>query len=148
MKGSPPPLRAILEPTGTFRRNARRLPPRIRDELGLAVDELLGGNLSPGRNFEEWTNMPGGYSVRLSGGYRFVFGASNGVADPIAGGPHDQAYADAEARGNDVRTGAGRRVGRAVIGSFIARGRSPGPASPVPPRSAAVSGALRVDRVL
>ena len=95
MKGSPPPLRAILEPTGTFRRNARRLPPRMRDELGLVVDELLGGNLSPGRNFEELTNMHGGYSVRLSGGYRFVFGATGGVAEPIAVGPHDQAYADA-----------------------------------------------------
>ena len=97
-RSSPPPLRAILEPTGTFRRNAKRLPPRMRDQLGLAVNELLKGELSPGRNCEELTNMPGVYSVRLSGSYRFVFGVTDGIADPIAVGPHDQAYADAVRR--------------------------------------------------
>ncbi len=67
----------------------------MREELGLAVDELLKGKLSPGRNYEQLTNMPGVYSVRLSGSYRFVFGVTADVADPIAVGPHDQAYADA-----------------------------------------------------
>lgn len=95
MTGSPPPLRAILEPTGTFRRNAKRLPPKMREELGFAVDELLKGELSPGRHFEQLTNMPGMYSVRLSGSYRFVFYVTDGVAHPVAVGPHDQAYADA-----------------------------------------------------
>ena len=98
MRSSPPPLRAILEPTGAFRRNARRLPPGMRDQLGLVVDELLKGELSPGRNCEELTNMPGLYSVRLSGSYRFVFRVNDGVADPIAVGSHDQAYSDAVRR--------------------------------------------------
>lgn len=70
----------------------------MREELGLAVDELLKGELSPGRNCEQLANMPGFYSVRLSRRFRFVFNVTEGVADPIAVGPHDQAYADAVKR--------------------------------------------------
>ena len=99
MKSSqPPPLRGFDEPTGSFKRNARRLPRRMQAELGRAVEELLEGELSPGRNCEQLTNMPGMYSVRLSSSYRFVFGVAAGVAYPIAVGPHDQAYADAVRR--------------------------------------------------
>ena len=90
-----PALDAFSEPAGSFKRNARRLPKRIREQLGLAVDELLKGELSPGRNFKQLTNMSGVYSVRLSGSYRFVFRVTAVVAHPIAVGPHDQAYADA-----------------------------------------------------
>lgn len=67
----------------------------MQEELGVAVEELLAGELSPGRRFEQLTNMKGVYSVRLSSSYRFVFGVTEGFADPIAVGPHDQAYADA-----------------------------------------------------
>ena len=98
MTSSPPPLQGFLEPTGTFKRNAKRLPQNIRQELALAVQELLEGELSPGRNYEQLTNMRGVYSVRLSRSYRFVFGVADGIADPIAVGPHDQAYADAVRR--------------------------------------------------
>ena len=70
----------------------------MREELGLAVEELLNGELLPGRNFEQLTNMTGVYSVRLSIRYRFVFSVTAGVADPIAVGSHDQAYADAARR--------------------------------------------------
>ena len=70
MRSSPPPLRRILEPTASFKRNARRLLPRIRAELGPAVEELLNGGLSPGRNYEQLTNMPGVYSVRLGRSHR------------------------------------------------------------------------------
>lgn len=70
----------------------------MREELGLAVEELLKGELSPGRNFEPLTNMSDVYSVRLGRSYRFVFGVKAGVAYPIAVGPHDQAYADAARR--------------------------------------------------
>ena len=98
MTSSPPPLREILTPTGTFKRNAKRLPPRMLKELGLAVDELLKGQLSPGRNCEQLTNMPGVYSLRLSRNFRFVFYVTDGVAHPVAVGPHDQAYADAARR--------------------------------------------------
>ena len=70
----------------------------MREQLGLAVEELLKGELSPGRNYEQLTNMPSVYSVRLSGGYRFVFGVTAGIGDPIAVGQHDQAYADAVRR--------------------------------------------------
>lgn len=98
MRNSRPPLRGFREPTGSFKRNARRLPPRMREQLGLAVEELLEGELSPGRNYEQLTNMPGVYSARLSGSYRFVFGVTAGIADPNAVGPHDQAYADAVRR--------------------------------------------------
>ena len=98
MRNSRPRLRGFREPTGSFRRNARRLPPRIQEQLGLAVNELLEGELSPGRNYEQLTNMPGVYSVRLSRSYRFVFSVTAGIADPIAVGPHDQAYADAARR--------------------------------------------------
>lgn len=99
MKSSRPPrLRGFDEPTGSFKRNARRLPPRTREDLGRAVEELLQGDLSPGRNFEQLTNMSGVYSVRLGRNYRFVFGVTAGSAYPLAVGPHDQAYADATRR--------------------------------------------------
>ena len=70
----------------------------MQDELGRAVEELLKAELSPGRNCEQLTNMPGMYSVRLSSSYRFVFGVAARVGYPIAVGPHDQAYADAVRR--------------------------------------------------
>ena len=98
MTSSPPPLRAILEPTGSFRRNAKRLPSNMQDELVVVVEELLTGELSPGRNYERLASMPGLHSVRLSRSYRFVFSVTDGIADPIAVGPHDQAYADAVRR--------------------------------------------------
>ena len=75
----------------------------MREELGLAVEELLRGELSPGRNYEQLTNMTGFYSVRLSSSYRFVFSVTAGVADPMAVGPHDQAYADAVRRYHSTR---------------------------------------------
>ena len=48
------------------------------------LEELLKGELSPGRNYEQLTNMPGVYSVRLGSSYRFVFGVTAGLAYPIA----------------------------------------------------------------
>ncbi len=75
----------------------------MQEELRLAVEELLSGELSPGRNYEQLTNMRGVYSVRLSSSYRFVFGVTEGFADPIAVGPHDQAYADALRRSRQRR---------------------------------------------
>lgn len=60
--------------------------------------ELLRGELSPGRNFEQLTGMQGVHSVRLGRNHRFVFAIAAGVADPLAVGPHDQAYADAVRR--------------------------------------------------
>ena len=68
------------------------------------VGELLEGELSPDRNFEQLKSMPGLYSIRLSRGYRFVFGVVDGVGDPVAVGPHDQAYADAAKRQRRRRT--------------------------------------------
>ena len=56
------------------------------------------GELSPGRNCEQLTNMPRMYSVRLSSSYRFVFGVAAGIGYPVAAGSHDQAYADAARR--------------------------------------------------
>ena len=95
---SGPAVREFLEPTGSFKRNTRRLPPGMQEELGRAVDELLKGEVSPGRNYEQLTNMPGVYSVRLSRSFRFVFAVKDGIADPIAVGPHEQAYGDAVRR--------------------------------------------------
>ena len=93
-----PPVREVAEPTGTFKRNVRRLPARMREELGRAIREMLEGELSPGRNYEQLANMPGVYSVRLGRSYRFVFGVADGIASPISVGPHDQAYEDAVRR--------------------------------------------------
>ena len=70
----------------------------MQEELGRAVDELLKGEVSPARNYEQHTNMPGVYPVRLSRSFRFVFAVTDGVADPIAVGPHEQAYGDAVRR--------------------------------------------------
>jgi len=98
MGTSGPLVRRFLEPTGAFKRSTRRLPPGMQEELGRAVDELLKGELSPGRNYEQLTDMRGVYSVRLSRSYRFVFSVTDGIADPIAVGPHDQAYGDAVRR--------------------------------------------------
>ena len=104
MTSNPRPLRAFLEPTGTFKRDARRLPQRIQHELTAAVKELLAGELSPGRNYEQLTNMPAVYSVRLTRSYRFVFGVADSIGDPFAVGPHDQAYAAAARRYRQGRT--------------------------------------------
>lgn len=67
----------------------------MHEQLGLVVEELLKGELSPGRNYERLTAMSGVYSVRLNNSYRFVFEVVEGVGIPLAVGQHDQAYADA-----------------------------------------------------
>ena len=98
MTSSPPALRGILKPAASFERNRRRLPPRIQAALVQAMEELLKGELSPGRNYEQLTNMPGVYSVRLGRSHRFVFDVTDGDLYPLAVGPHDHAYDDAVRR--------------------------------------------------
>ena len=68
------------------------------------MEELLAGELSPGRNYEQLTNMPDVYSVRLTRSYRFVFGVADSIGDPIAVGPHGQAYANTARRCRQGRT--------------------------------------------
>ena len=66
----------------------------MKDELAAVIDELLAGELSPGRRYEKLDMGDDLYSVRLSRGYRFVFllYPEHGTALPVAVGPHDDAY--------------------------------------------------------
>ena len=74
----------------------RRLPQPMKDELAAVIDELLAGELSPGRRYEKLDTADDLYSVRLSRAYRFVFLLyPDGTALPAAVGPHDDAYRQA-----------------------------------------------------
>ena len=66
----------------------------MKRELEAVIDELLAGNLSPGRRYEKLDTGDNLYSVRLNHGYRFVFllYPDRGAALPVAVGPHDDAY--------------------------------------------------------
>ena len=72
----------------------RRVPQPMQRELEAVIDELLAGNLSPGRLYEKLDTGDDLYSVRLSRAYRFVFllYPDRGTALPVAVGPHDEAY--------------------------------------------------------
>ena len=72
----------------------QRLPQPMKRELAAVIDELLVGELSPGRRYEKLDTGDDLYSVRLSRAYRFVFllYPDRGVAMPVAVGPHDEAY--------------------------------------------------------
>ena len=72
----------------------RRLPQPMKDELAAVIDELLAGELSPGRRYEKLDTGGDLYSVRLNRAYRFVFllYPDRGTALPVAVGPHDDAY--------------------------------------------------------
>ena len=72
----------------------QRLPRAMKDELAAVIDELLAGELSPGRRYEKLDTGDDLYSVRLNQGYRFVFllDPNRGAALPVAVGPHDDAY--------------------------------------------------------
>lgn len=88
-----PKIPAFEEPAGQFRRHVRRLPPQMRQQLAVAVDELLTGTVPPGRRYEKLRSGNNLHSVRLSRNYRFVFQIlENGNAKPVAVGPHDEAY--------------------------------------------------------
>ena len=69
----------------------------MKRELEAVIDELLAGNLSPGRRHEKLDAGDNLYSVRLNQGYRFVFllYPDHGTALPVAVGPHDDAYRQA-----------------------------------------------------
>lgn len=66
----------------------------MKEELAAVIDELLAGNLSPGRRYEKLDTWDDLFSVRLNRGYRFVFllYPDSGTALPVAVGPHDDAY--------------------------------------------------------
>ena len=51
----------------------QRLPQPMKDELAAVIEELLAGELSPGRRYEKLDTGDDLYSVRLSRAYRFVF---------------------------------------------------------------------------
>ena len=68
----------------------------MKDELAAVIDELLAGNLSPGRRYEKLDTWDDLYSVRLNRAYRFVFLLyPDRAALPVAVGPHDDAYRQA-----------------------------------------------------
>ena len=70
----------------------------MKRELAAVIDELLAGELSPGRRYEKLDMGDDLYSVRLSRAYRFVFllYPDRGAALPVAAvGPHDEAYRQA-----------------------------------------------------
>ena len=69
----------------------------MKRELAAVIDELLAGDLSPGRRYEKLDTYDDIYSVRLNRGYRFVFllYPDREAALPVAVGPHDEAYRQA-----------------------------------------------------
>ena len=72
----------------------------MRRELARVIDELIGGNLPPGRRYEKLAPGHNLYSVRLNQAYRFVFQfyPDSSTALPVAVGPHDDAYRQALTR--------------------------------------------------
>ena len=93
MNGSAPAIRAFEQPTGPFRQQVKRLPPRMKRELAVVIDELLTSALPPGRRYERLRSGRNLHSVRLNRHYRFVFLVrEDGNAVPVAVGPHDEAY--------------------------------------------------------
>lgn len=86
-------IRAFEQPTGPFRQQVKRLPPRMKRELAIVIDELLSGTAPPGRRYEKLRTPGNLHSVRLNRNYRFVFLVlEDGNAVPVAVGPHDEAY--------------------------------------------------------
>lgn len=86
-----------IEPTKKFSKSVRRLDTRIVQELEAVFDELMSTDeLPPGRRYKKvFDNQM--RSVRLNRQFRFVFEMlSNDAARPVAVGPHDEAYDDAE----------------------------------------------------
>ena len=88
-----PRIRAFEQPTGSFNRSVRRISKPMKQELVSAMDELLGGTVTPGRRYEKLKGGENLYSVRLSQQYRFAFQIlTNGDVKPVAVGSHDDAY--------------------------------------------------------
>ena len=70
------------------------MPAEVKNQLASAVEQLLAGNVPPGRRYEKLEGYDDVYSIRLNDKYRFVFKVyEDGGAIPIAVGPHDEAYA-------------------------------------------------------
>jgi len=102
----------------------------MKHELAAVIDELLAGELSPGRRYEKLDMGDDLYSVRLSRSYRFVFllYPEHDTALPVAVGPHDKAYRRAlRARGRSAKDvgalGGAEGEKRLSHGPFPARRR-------------------------
>lgn len=90
----------FAEPNHKFARMVKRLDKRMKEELKQVIDELLAGELPPGRNLEQLHFDDSVYSVRLNRNFRFVFKVvkveENLTGIAIAVGPHNSAYEGAK----------------------------------------------------
>jgi mRNA-degrading endonuclease RelE of RelBE toxin-antitoxin system len=86
--------RRLLDPGPRFKKDAKRLEPRMKAELGMVFDELLAdAPMAPGRQHKKLQGRGEFYSVRLSRQFRLVYERSpEGDILPYAVGAHDDAY--------------------------------------------------------
>ena len=86
-------ISAVENPSGKFAKQVKSLRENTRNQLKAVIDELLSGELPPGRNLEKFTGLEGVYTVRLNRKERFAFLLkADGTIKPIAVGSHDTVY--------------------------------------------------------
>lgn len=66
-------IEGVKELSNSFAKQARKLAKRSQSQLAGVVDELVDGNLSPGRNLEKLRGFNDLYSVRLNKKQRLLF---------------------------------------------------------------------------
>lgn len=86
--------RRLLDPGARFKRDVKRLDPRIKAELAAALNELVSdAPMPPGRQHKKLQGPGDFYSVRLSRRFRLVYmRLDGGLLLPYAVGSHDDAY--------------------------------------------------------
>ena len=93
MPRSPKPRR-LRDPGSRFKRDFRRLDPRLKATLESVLDDLVAGKQMPiGRRHKKMKGFDDQYSVRLSShvGFVYLLLPDDSIL-PYAVGPHDEAY--------------------------------------------------------
>lgn len=89
----PFPITDIDNPSSKFAKQVKSLGKNTQNQLKSVINELMSGELSPGRNLEKFTGLEGVYTVRLNRKERFAFlRKADDTIKPIAVGNHDTVY--------------------------------------------------------
>ena len=86
------PIR-LEEPSRRFARQARKLPPQVRDNLSDTIKELATDTLRKNRNFELVAGYDDVFSIRLDRKYRVAIKILDvGIGRLLIVGKHDVVY--------------------------------------------------------